>query len=91
VSGYFDDYIELAEQTIDSRHSVPARARGFTSPAPYALFLTSTTLLALFFAVSFVYSLASPYFLDWPSALVGFIGTAGLALVGWASKLQLGS
>lgn len=55
----------------------------------YPIFICTTSILALFFAVSLVATLTSQYFLDWASALVGLIGTVGLTFVGLFSKRQI--
>ena len=55
----------------------------------YPVFLCVGVALALFFLASLVLALTSQYFLDWGSALIGFLGSAGLAVVGWFSALQL--
>lgn len=57
----------------------------------YPIFSALASLLAVFFAISLVLAFTTQYFLDWGSALVGFLGTAGLAVVGWFSKRQIES
>lgn len=59
--------------------------------AVYPIFLSLASLLAVFFAVSLVLAFTTPYFLDWGSALVGFLGTAGLSAVAWFSKREVQS
>ncbi|MFC1929500.1 hypothetical protein ACFLW6_01335 [Chloroflexota bacterium] len=56
--------------------------------AIYPTFILISTLLTAFFAVSLILTFISQYFLDWGSALIGLLGSAGLALVGWFSKSQ---
>lgn len=55
----------------------------------YNAFLVIAALLAGFFAVSLVLAFTTQYFLDWGSALVGFLGTAGLSAVAWFSKREI--
>ncbi len=59
--------------------------------AVYPIFLSLASLLAVFFAVSLVLAFTTQYFLDWGSALVGFLGTAGLSAVAWFSKKEVHS
>jgi len=79
---------ELARRIQYVQSAKAERKVSATPPVAYPVFVTSAMLLAIFFAVSFVIALTSEYFLDWASALVGLLGTAGLALVGWFSRLQ---
>ncbi|MBA7654647.1 hypothetical protein ES703_62529 [subsurface metagenome] len=55
----------------------------------YSIFITTTILLALFFTASLVLTIIGQYFLDWGSALLGLLGSTGLAFVGWFSKRQV--
>ena len=55
----------------------------------YRIFLALASLLAVFFVVSLVLAFTTQYFLDWGSALVGFLGTAGLSAVAWFSKREI--
>ena len=55
----------------------------------YNIFITFTIVLVLFFAVSVVLTITGQYFIDWGSALIGLLGSGGLVLVGWVSKLQI--
>jgi len=57
--------------------------------AVYPVFLIAAALFAGFFALSLVLALTTQYFLDWGSALVGFLGTAGLSAVAWFSKREI--
>ena len=69
----------------------PSTKRAVKLLAVYPIFSALASLLAIFFAVSLVLAFTTQYFLDWGSALVGFLGTAGLAVVGWFSKRQIES
>ena len=55
----------------------------------YPIFLALASLLAVFFAISLVLAFTTQYFLDWGSALMGFLGTAGLSAVAWFSKREI--
>ncbi len=55
----------------------------------YTIFSALASLLAVFFAISLVLAFTTQYFLDWGSALVGFLGTAGLSAVAWLSKREI--
>jgi len=80
-------YERLSEDAIPSAVLKPRQKLSRLSV--YPLFICATTLLAVFFGISLILALTSQYFLDWGSALIGFLGTAGLALVGWFSKRQI--
>jgi len=75
------------EYTIPSATVITRERVGVLSI--YSLFITVTILLALFFVASLVLTLTSQYFMDWGSAFIGLLGSSGLALVGWYSKLQI--
>ncbi len=77
-----EEFVELLDIDL-------SRPKSNTLLSIYPMFICITSILAVFFAASLVATLTSQYFLDWASALVGLIGTAGLSLVGLFSKLQL--
>lgn len=74
---------------LDSPQVSPTTKKSTRLVAVYPIFCVASALLAGFFAVSLFLAFTTQYFIDWPSALVGFLGTAGLAVVGWFSKRQI--
>ena len=75
------------EDTIPNASPITKEHIGLRSV--YSLFITVTILLALFFTASLVLTIIGQYFLDWGSALLGLLGSTGLAFVGWFSKRQV--
>lgn len=57
----------------------------------YTIFISMTVILVLFFATSLVLTITTQYFLEVGSAIIGLLGSTGLALVGWFSKRQFES
>lgn len=57
--------------------------------AIYPVFFVATALLTIFFVASLVLAFTTQYFLDWSSALVGLLGSAGLWAVAWFSKREI--
>lgn len=90
-------YSKWAKVNVDDmpflqQSQLPANIKKSTGlPAVYNVFLVTAALLAVFFTVSLVLAFTTQYFIDWGSALVGFLGTAGLAVVAWFSKQQIKS
>ena len=82
----FADMPSLVRLQVSSRTKKSTRLL-----AVYPIFLSLASLLAAFFAVSLILAFTTPYFLDWGSALVGFLGTAGLSAVAWFSKREVQS
>ena len=74
---------------LDRLQALRGTKRSARLLAVYPAFLVTAALFAGFFAVSLVLAFTTQYFLDWGSALVGVLGTAGLAVVGWLSKQEI--
>lgn len=92
-----ESYIKWAEVNVNDmpfleRLQVSSNTKRFTGfMTVYNTFLVAAALLAIFFALSLVLAFTTQYFLDWGSALVGFLGTAGLSAVAWFSKREVQS
>lgn len=77
---------QLDIEEVEPYEDVVTRKKGYRGVLIiYPIFTGITILLASFFAVSLYLALTSQFILDWGSALVGFLGTAGLAFVGYLS------
>ena len=88
-----EDYLQSPTEIVvinESIYNQIAKRRAY--PAPFhSAFLGTSTLLAIFFLVSLILAFTSKHILDWPTSLVGLLGTAGLALVGLFSLRQIQS
>ena len=88
----YSEWADVADMPFLERPRVSSSTKKSTRLlAVYPIFSALASLLAIFFAVSLVLAFTTQYFLDWGSALVGFLGTAGLAVVAWFSKRQIES
>lgn len=90
-----ETYIKWAEINVDDMPFLEqpqvsrSTKRSMRLLAAYPVFLVTAALFAGFFAVSLVLAFTTQYFLDWGSALIGFLGTAGLSAVAWFSKREI--
>lgn len=82
-----DANLVLAELYSDA--ILVSGVKGRRVPVVYNILIIVMSILAVFFAVSLWLAVTSQFMLDWGSALVGLLGTTGLAVVGWLSKRQI--
>jgi hypothetical protein len=81
-------YSVLDNKSLDQLYSSPKSEMASRHMIVYNVFIAASMCLAFFFTISLILSFATNYFLDWGSALVGLLGTAGLSVVAWLSKKE---